>query len=282
MYYLFILGKFIANILPRRIVYPLAWFLAAWRFCFYKNDRRNVIYNLSPIVKDKAELVKKSFQCFVNFSYYLADFFRYSKLNKRFVDKYVRIDGRENIDRVIAEKKGILFLTAHLGNYELGGAVTALLGYPLYVVALTHKDKRVNEFFDAQREMTGLKVIPANVAVKKCFSLLKNAGMAAFLADRVFTGCGVKAEMFSRYAQVPKGPAFFALKTGACLVPGFFIRENKWFYRLIFDKPIYIDLDSATEQSIIEQYIPVLEKYIGNYADQWYLFEKYWSDSNSE
>jgi KDO2-lipid IV(A) lauroyltransferase len=279
MYYLFVLGKFITLLLPRRLAYFLARILAILRFYFFKRDREIVTYNLSAIINDKKELEKNAKECFINFSYYLVDFFRYSRLNSEFLDKYVRIERLELLNQLIAEKKGIIFLTAHLGNYELGGAVTALLGYPLNVVALPHKDKRTNQFFDAQRELVGLKVIPAGMAVKKCFSLLKNGGMIAFLADRDFSGHGIKTEMFAHYTCLPRGAAFFALKTGACILPTFFVREDKLFYRLIFDDPIFVDKNNSTEEQIIKQYIPILEKYIRKYSNQWYLFERYWLDN---
>ena len=276
MYYLFALGKIVSQLVPRKVAYFVAWLCAVARFYLCRKDREIMIYNLLAVSKDEKKARKQAKGAVINFAYYLVDFFRYSKLNKRFIDKYVKVDGLEILQRLAADSKGVIILALHLGNYEMGAAVTSILGYPLSVVALPHKDKRVNRLFDGQREMVGLKVIPANVAVKRCFSLLKKGGRVAFLADRDFAGHGLKAKMFFRDAIMPKGPAFFALKTGACIVPSFFVRENKWFYRLKFEEPIFIDSDGVSEESIVDKYVPVLEKYIEKYPDQWYLFEKYW------
>ena len=83
--------------------------------------------------------------------------------------------------------------------------------------------------------------------------------------------------MFGRQAYFPRGAAFFALKTGAYVVPAFLVRENKMFYNLKFEKPISYDRESKTaEKDIIQEYIYILEKYLKKYPGQWYMFEKYW------
>ena len=264
-------------ILPRAFCYTMAKLIALAHFYFSKKDRVNVLYNLSPIVNDERTKRKYAKEVFINFSYYLVDFFRYSKLDNSFIDRYVRISGLEGLKKVFAQQKGVIALTAHLGNYELAGAVTSLLGYSLSVVALPHKDKRINSLFDNNRKRVGMKVIATGSTIRGCFSALKNGEMLALLGDKDFAGGGLKIKMFSRDAFIPRGAAFFVLKTGVPVVPAFFIRENKNFYRLVFEEPIIFNsLKELDERSIINRYIPILEKYIKKYPGQWYMFEKYW------
>lgn len=277
MYYFFLLGRFLASILGRNACYALAKILALLQFYISKKDRETVIYNLSPLVDDKEHLRKYAKEVFVNFAYYLVDFFRFSKLDADFIKKYVKITGLENVNQSFSKNKGLIAVTAHLGNYELAAAVTSLLGYPVHAIALPHKDKRLNEFFNRQREISGIKVIAANVAIKRCFSLLKEGKLVAFLGDRDFFGGGLEVSMFSRNAILPRGPAFFAVKTGADIIPAFFIRENKKFYRLIFEKPICVGEDGLnTEEDIIFRYVGVLSQYLKQYPGQWYMLAKYW------
>ncbi|MFA5337215.1 MAG: lysophospholipid acyltransferase family protein [Candidatus Omnitrophota bacterium] len=280
MYYFYIIGKAISLFFPRKLAYLLAGCLATCQYYLSKKDRDVVVNNLYPIIADKKKRENCAKKVFINFAYYLVDFFRYSKLNKGFVEKYVRISGLEFLDEAARAKKGIIAVTAHLGNYELAGAVTSLAGYKVNAVALSHKDKRINDFFNKQREMVGVNVIPASIAIKRCFSILRNGQLVAFLGDRVFSGSGVVANMFSRQAILPRGPAFFSVKTQASILPAFFVRENKNFYHLIFEKPINTK-ELKTEESIIKEYSLVLEKYIRMYPDQWYLFQPYWVGGNS-
>ena len=65
----------------------------------------------------------------------------------------MKVENREYVDRVVARKKGVIALTAHLGNWELGGVTLALLGYPISVVALSHKEARVDAMFVTTEEL---------------------------------------------------------------------------------------------------------------------------------
>jgi lauroyl/myristoyl acyltransferase len=275
MYYLFLLGKFIALILPRPAAYKLARLASLIFYYFAKKDRENVRFNLAPILHDEEEIEACAKKVFINFAYYLADFFSSSRLNSKFIKKYIRSSGIEHIEEAQAANKPIIAITAHLGNYELAGATTSLLGYPVAAVALPHADKRVNSFFNKQRQHAGISVIPTGHAIKGCISALKDKKILALLGDRDFSKHGFKMEMFSRAAYLPRGAAFFAKKTEACIIPGFLIRERKYYYHLRFEEPIFVD-SQMDEQEIIKRYIPVLESYIKKYPDQWYLFEKYW------
>lgn len=280
MYYLFVLGKGLFLLLPRSFCYVVAKILAIAHFYLSPKDREALSYNLSPIVKEKRRLKKCVKEVFVNFSYYLVDFFRHSRVNQGFIKKYVKVSGENYIKHCLSENEGIILLTAHLGNYELGGAVISLIGYPPYVLALPHLNKRLDNFFNHQREITGVKIIPTGAKVKECFSLLRKGKIVVFLGDRNYGEGGLKVEMFSKYTYFPRGAAFFSLRTKAYIIPAFFVRKNRKFYHLIFEKPIvYKDefsSEAKTEREILEEYVPTLEKYIKKYPEQWYMFQKYW------
>ncbi|MBU1121752.1 MAG: lysophospholipid acyltransferase family protein [Candidatus Omnitrophica bacterium] len=288
MYYLFVLGKIVCVTCPRCLCYFFAKVVATVYFYLSKKDRESVKYNIAPLVKAE-ELNFYARKVFINFAYYLVDFFRYSKLDQNFIRKYVKVEGAHFLEESLAKKKGVISLSAHLGNYELGGAVGALLGYPIYAVTLPHKDKRTNDFFNQQRRRVGMGVISTGVRVKQCFSILRQGNMIAFLGDKDFSGnAGVKTEMCSKIANIPRGAFYFAMKTGATIVPTFFVRENKKFYRFIFEKPIWESSDrkkSVPEDvqlaAIIKNYVTVVERYLSNYPDQWYMFEKYWVKADS-
>ncbi|MDD4955304.1 MAG: lysophospholipid acyltransferase family protein [Candidatus Omnitrophica bacterium] len=275
MYYFYIAGRALALFFPRKLAYSLAGLLATCQFFLSKKDRDVVIGNLSPIIKNRRQREICARKVFVNFAYYLVDFFRYDKLNTAFIKKYVRISGINNLEEALLAKKGAIAVTAHLGNYELAGAVTSLTGHRVNAVALSHKNKRINNFFNEQRSVAGVNVVSASVAIKKCFSLLKKGELVAFLGDRIFSGSGIAVDMFSRKTLLPRGPAFFALKTGAAIMPAFFVRENKYFYHLVFEKPIDTKTFN-TEEAVVKEYSAVLEKYIGKHPEQWYLFTPYW------
>jgi len=282
MYYLYLFGSLLTSIFPRNTCYLFARFVSIIHYYVSKKDRETVIYNLFPVITDKSKLKRYAKEVFINFAYYLVDFFCYSKLNQDFIKKYVELEGLENLNKALAKGKGVIILAAHLGNYELAGAILSFLGYPLSVVALSHKDKRINRFFDRQRQRVGMKVISTGTTIRSCFSALGVGDMLALLGDRDFAGAGVKLDMFSRQACFPRGIAFFALKTGAPIIPVFLIRKNKKFYHLVCEKPIIYAKEQQDEISIIKKCNLVLEKYIKKYPQQWYMFQRRWLDKESK
>ncbi len=277
MFYLFLFGKLLALSLPRGFAYTIARRLALLYYRRAKKDREAIGYNLSVLNCGNDQLERYVRQVFVNFAYYLVDFFRFSKLTPGFIKRYVRVSGLEHLDEAFAQKLPAIAFSAHLGNYELAGAVTSLLGYPVAAVALPHHDSRITSFFNSQRERVGIKVISTGQAIKGCISALNSGYLLAMLGDRDFSRHGVAMKVFFRRAVLPRGAAYFACKTGASIIPGFLIRENTFYYHLRFEKPVWVKPSAETdERALIASCVPVLEAYISKYPDQWYLFEKYW------
>ncbi|MFH1769008.1 MAG: lysophospholipid acyltransferase family protein [Candidatus Omnitrophota bacterium] len=278
MYYLYLIGRFIAIILPRKTLYCLAILLSRLRFYFSKKDRRIVIANLMPMIADKTLASSYAKKVFENFALYLADFLSFSKMDRNFLKQYVRISGLDNLDKAQKEQ-GVIALTAHIGNYEMGGGVIASLGYDFYALALPHVDKRINAFFNQQRGCFGVKVIATGNGLKTCFRVLSDRKIVAFVGDKDFTAGKRKAvKICGKEVFLPRGPALFALKTNSLIVPCFFIRENRYYYHFIFEPPIAPTDNNRpkTVREIMEQYSEILEKYIRQYPEQWYIFERYW------
>jgi len=159
--------------------------------------------------------------------------------------------------------------------------VTAIKGYDISAVVLNHKYKKINEFFIRQREKKGMKAIPINAIMKRCISALSKNGTLALLGDRDFTNSGIVLDFFGVPTSIPKGPAMFSVKLGSPIVPTFFIRDNRFNYKLIFDKPIEMNGSTGLEKDeaikgMTQKIIPIMEKYIREYPYQWLMFRRFW------
>jgi len=283
-YFLYRIGQFIALHLPVRLAYKLAVFFSDLQYAFAFADRRAVYGNLRaifPQLPDK-EILAIRRKMYRNFAKYLVDFFRFEKIDGRYISQNIRLENTGYFDEALAKGKGAIVLTAHLGNWELGGAVIALCGYPFWVVALPHTHKKVNDFFNNQRESKGIKVIPSGkAAVRSCLGLLAVNKMVALVGDRDFAERGAVLDFFGRPAFFPEGPAAFALKTGASIVPGFLIRNTDDTFTLRIEKPIEVEPYSGRNRDIvgvISRYKNIIEDYIRKYPDQWYMFKQFWMD----
>ncbi|MDD5423750.1 MAG: lysophospholipid acyltransferase family protein [Candidatus Omnitrophica bacterium] len=275
------LAHFLAMNLQLRHGYGLASFIAKLQYLLSRNDRLIVYANLRAIFpgEDEKEIKRLAKEVFVNFAKYLTDFFRFEKLDRGYIDSHVKIAGAQNLDDALKRGKGVVTLTAHIGNYELGGAVISLLGYKFNAVALNHKEKKVNDLFVSQRARAGINVIPLGAAVKKCYEALKKGEIVALVGDRDFTPHGVKTKFFGKDALIPRGPAAFYLKAGVAIVPGFLIRMPDDTFELRFEKPISYTAtgdEQLDEQRVTEMCLRVIEGYIRKYPSQWYMFRRFW------
>ena len=285
LYTLYRIGYFIAMTLPIRASYGLAKFIAyiCWRL--YSAETKAVRSNLKVVLGnscDEIKLQSMSRNVFTNFAKYLVDFFRFSRVDEKYLEKFVKVDGLANIDEALSKGKGVIMLSAHLGNWELGGFVLASLRQPAGAVVLTHRNKKINAFFRRQRYLGNFKPIEISMALRQCFALLKSNGLLALLGDRDFSKNGIYMNFFGKPALIPRGPAVFSYRLGSAIVPSFMVREPDDTFRLIFEKPIYPpsspDEDKAVK-GLIKEYSAMIEKYVRRYPDQWYMFREVWNNN---
>lgn len=283
-YLVYRLGQFIALSAPLKLAYRIAAAVSDLHYLFADKDRRRVKGNLKAIFPQKTDRQVRGMRLRMsrNFAKYLVDFFRFEKIDKEYIEKNIRIENLDYFKQALAKGKGAIALTAHLGNWELGGVVIALLGYPFWAVALEHKDKRVDQFFNFQRESKGMKVIPLSRAVRTSLKLLNDNKIVALVGDRDFSQKGVILDFFGRPTCLPAGPAALSLKTGAPIVPGFMLRNKDDTFTLTIEKPIEFAPCGDKEKDLKElvgRYARVIESYIRRYPEQWYMFRRFWKEA---
>ena len=280
-FFLYYIGAIVALSIPVRVSYKIASFIVAIKYLLSLSERREMVENLKLVLpgKDLKTLKGYAREIFRNFSMYLVDFFRFKKVDLQYVKEHVELVNKNFIDEALQKGKGAIILSAHLGSWELGGAAMGVVGYPINVVALDHKNKLVNKFFIRQRQMKNERVISIGIALKKCFRVLKNNELLAIVGDKDFTNNGLVSKFFGKDTLLPKGPAVFSLKTGAAIIPGFVIRDHDENCRLIFEKPIEYAPSGDFEKDVINLTAccaKVLEDCIRRYPTQWYCFRKFW------
>ena len=279
-YALYVAGYWACVLLPRRFCYAVARRFADLYSGRSPVDRESVRRNLSAVLErdPSDEEVREVFR---HFGMYLVDFFRFSRLTRAKVDRWIRIEGLENMEAALRKGKGAIGVTAHLGNYELAGAVLALLGFPVYAAVFIHQNSYVDAFFSRQRARVGVRVIPVQpnnfrALFETSLSALKQNGILALVGDRDFFDHGMELPFFGRTVKIPRGPAAFSLRTGAPIVPGFLVREND-SYRFVLEKPIEpiegVPREEAARR-MTQAYVEVMSRTIRRYPTQWYLFQE--------
>ena len=280
-YYLYRFGQFLAKTLPLGVSHLLVMFLCDLHFCFSKTDRQAVESNLRIVLKTGHVPACQVRAVFRNFGKYLLEFFTMTRrLKPAYIKSNVRINNIEYLNQVLKKGKGGILVSAHLGNWEMGGAVLPMLGFPLSVVALAHKDPRVNALFNAQREAFGASVIQTDVAVRRVMEHLQRNRLVAIVADRDFGNRGIVMDFLGTATMVPKGAAYFSMKTGAPVVPVFFIRTADGHFEINVYPPIEPPqilggkISDETAKDFIRQYLAVIEDEIKKDPSQWLLFRE--------
>jgi KDO2-lipid IV(A) lauroyltransferase len=282
---LYVVGSAIAIAVPRRISFWIARHGADyWSHTIVPNDRESVRKNLQAVLGAENVPDETVSEVFRNFAMYLVDFFRSSHVKPQDMRRMVKIEGLDNMKGALARGKGAIGLTAHIGNFELAGAVLSYLGLPINAVVLSHQNPYVDKYFIGQRKKAKVNGIPVQKLTPRaffdsCMGVLRRGEVLALVGDRDFFNHGVVLPLFGKSIKIPTGPASFSLKTGAPIVPGFMLREKDGSYRLILEEPILPPQGLPREEAVrvmSQACLDVMAKYIRQYPTQWYGFKEFW------
>ncbi|MEJ2306059.1 MAG: lysophospholipid acyltransferase family protein [candidate division WOR-3 bacterium] len=273
---LFLFLKILGSFLPKGLADLVARGFARVSYTLiYKQGLRNHCSNLKTVFpgRDEKELLAISKKAGMNLAVCLYEQLLMGRLiNSRNYHKFVKDENFGNLYDAHKEGRGVILLTGHLGNYEWGASFIGYLGFKISVISVEYKTSFIRDIYEENRRRSGIGVF----YVKKSFSgpvrFLKNGGLLAIAGDRNFGGSTVKAKMFGKDVQIPKGGFFLASKLGIPVVVGFGPRKKDGRYHVYLEKPFKVK-EKEIEKSV-EKYVGMLERYIKKYPDQWLLFEK--------
>ena len=282
-FYLNLIG-FFSRLLPRKVALWLAVLVGDSYWAVMKKDREMVKRNLSQILENPSEAGKVARQTFVRYAQYLVDYTRMDLLKEDNLGNLVGdFQGKEQIDRALSRGKGAMILTAHLGNWEMGGVFLSLLGYSLNVITAPDVAARLHDYRVRLRQEQRIKVITLNDTLSSSlavFKALKDNELVALLGDRELIGKGIPVTFFGQQVFFPIGPALLALLSDAALIPTFVLMGEGGKYLCLAEPPLPVqrtgnrDKDLAVNAQGIAE---VMEKFIRSYPDQWFTFYDYFS-----
>lgn len=282
-FFLYKLGQLMVHLLPLRVAYAVGQFLSDCHYCLSAEDRRCVTNNLQALGVSLKDIPLVTREVFRNFGRYLVEFFRMRKtVTPKYLKEQIKVEHFERFEEVASRGKGGILLTAHIGNWELGAAVMSSLGYQFTAIALPHKERTVNNFFNQQREAWGIRIVPMQHAVRKCLEALRQNQWVGLLADRDFSSNGETMTFLGKKSLIPKGAAVLSAKTGAAILPAFFIRNAQEGFTLLIDQPIYpptVFQDNVPDNIVLDlmqKYKGVIEDVIRRYPAQWLMFREFW------
>ncbi len=185
-------------------------------------------------------------------------------------------EDRAALDAALAKKKGVLFISGHLGNWELLARRVALAGYPCQTIAKETSDPRLTAWVDAFRAQAKLKAIwrGREGAAKSMLRALKQGEILGMLIDQDTNVQSVWVPFFGRLAKTPRAAADLALRTGAAVMLGFCQRDARGTYQLrMHEVPVAA---SDTPESLTARLTAGLEAAIREHPEQWVWMHRRW------
>jgi KDO2-lipid IV(A) lauroyltransferase len=282
-YLLYEVGGVLSLIIPVSISYLVADAIADLNFVLNSRSRKAVLANLRHVLEpsvSEEEIKKTARRTFRNFGRFIVDFLRFPSFSRKSLARLGQGQVVDAIRRELRNGNGVILLGAHLGNWELGGAVVAMSGLPLSAVAMPHRSVLIDRFFVRRRMGRGINVVSSADATKGLLGALRRNECVAILGDRNVLGKGIGREFFGAQALMPYGHVALSLRTGAPIVPGFVVRERGARSRLVVEEAIRPGKGPGAFEELMQKCVKVMEKYLRNYPEEWFAFEHIWAEDD--
>ena len=210
------------NALPRPRALSFGGWIGGLAYLAARGPRRLALSNLTLAygeTQSRGQIRRLARTVFRELGRNVVDVARLPRVTAENVDGLVGVDGLAHLQSAYGEGKGVIAVSAHLGNFELMGAFLALKGYAVTVVAAPLYDDRLDALLRANRVRSGLEVVPRDRATTAILRALRKGHVVGLLVDQDTRGAGIEVPFFGHPARTPTGPAVLADRTGAPIVP---------------------------------------------------------------
>ncbi len=273
----------ILGILPRPLCRLFAITIAQAVYLIHVRLRRVGMRNLELAFPEKSRAERRRIlqEEFTSLGRQLAEVCQFPKYTRENVDQVVVYDGLENYEHAYARGKGVLFLTAHFGGWELSAFAHSLHGHWLHIVMRPMDNPYLDRLIQSYRTMHGNKTVGKDDFVRGLLAAMKCSETVGILMDTNMTPPqGVFVNFFGIPACTASGLARIALRTDAAVVPGFTIWDKSLGkYRLHFDPALTLIRTGDLQADIIantQLLTRVIEDYVRKYPDQWLWVHRRW------
>ncbi len=270
--------------LPRPMARSLATGVTRIFYALLPGLRKTAEVNLRIAFPDWSDAERKTVirGMLRNLGWMAAEFARFPKYSKENIEQMVMLDGHENFLEGQRRGKGVLYLTGHIGAWELSSFAHAVYGFPLHYMARRIDNPKIDALVNRYRCLPGNRPIFKNESARVMLKVLKEAGTVGILADQnTMPGEAVFVDFFGKKASTTTGIARVALHTDAAVVPGYAVwDESSRKYRLRFEPPVELIRTGDTERDVLEntqKFTNVIEEIVRKYPEQWVWVHGRWN-----
>jgi KDO2-lipid IV(A) lauroyltransferase len=271
------------GILPRRLSRALGIGLGWAVYLLHVRLRRVGMRNLElafpeKTTRERGRILRGEF---TSIGRQLAEVCQFPRYTPENVDQVVVYDGLENYEQAYARGKGVLFLTAHFGGWEVSAFTHSMHGHWMHVVMRPMDNAYLDGLIRSYRTMHGNKMVDKDDFVRGLLSAMKAGEAVGILMDTNMTPPqGIFVDFFGIPACTASGLARIALRTDAAVVPGFTIWDSSLGkYRLRFDPAVDLVRTGDLDTDILRNtqiFTGIIESYVRKYPEQWLWVHRRW------
>lgn len=262
---------------PRRVAEALGRFYARLLDLALPRLRRVARRNLEMAFPEAAAAERERIAdgAFRSVGRMLVALARLPRINRDNISDWIRYDGFEHFEEGLRRGRGVLFATAHLGNWELSAFAHGVLTAPMHVVVRPLDNPLIDALIERRRTLRGNSVIEKKDSARGILRALSNNEVVGILIDQNSSvEEGVFVDFFGVPACANAGFAKIAAHSGATVIPGFALwSEQERRYVLRFFTPIEMTGDVAADTGRLQN---KLEEVIREYPDQWLWIHRRW------
>ncbi len=283
-YTLFRLLLFVVKIFPIAFSCFIGRKLGRLAFLILKKRRKLTISNIRVAQEngflntetDERQLAKRVWE---NIGMIGSEFLYYYERKPQVFRKAVRFEGAENLERILAQHKGAILVSGHLGNWELLGVSLAYWGFKVNPIVKFQANGLVDKVIQDNRRSLGMGLIDKKGFMRPIIEAFKRNEIVSFLIDQSTQKNGVLVKFFGKEASIPRGAAEFALKTNTPVFTARCLREKPGHYRVVISEELNLVRTGDHQRDVEENtamFIRLIEDVIREHPEQWLWMHKLW------
>jgi KDO2-lipid IV(A) lauroyltransferase len=267
--------------IPRRLIVRSGRLLGLVLYSVAIPYRRLVQRNVQFCYPEwsRREVVDLSRRVFMSFGITFVEMVQSTFMSPEEVFKVCRVEGEENFINGFKSKQGIVIVSAHMGNWEVGLHFTSHYGKPMLGVAARIRNGRTNILLNRWRNRLSSTIINKKGALPNITEGLRRGEVVGMLIDQSRRKHGVEVTFFGRKATASPAAALLALRCRSLVLPAFSVRKPDGQLTIQVKRPIEMTRTGDLRrdiQSNTQRMIDVVEQMVRTYPDQWFWLLKPW------
>ena len=270
------------RLLPYDALLALGKIFGHLYYLLVKKQRERAVAQMIPALEiSEAEARKLVRASFINLARNMLDILYMPNLNEKNFSKYIEIDHLERMKAALAEGHGVVVLTGHIGTWEWLSASFTLNGLPVTAIAKLQPNAEYSRVLDDLRATIHVEIFNRGTnELRAAGRALKEGKILGFLADQDAGPGGAFIKFLGKTASTPMGPAVFARRFNAPVVPAFIIRKEDGRHLVKIGEVMHFEDTGDTDADLLhftEQMTKILEQTIRENPTQWLWFQKRWN-----